>query len=451
MLHLNRHAKSKLTRLTLTGTTLALTALLTACGGGSGSASTALAPPSQNAATLTGSFIDGPVNGLLYKALPSGQSGTTDSKGTFSFQSGDAVTFSIPTPQGNITLGSYQPQPPAGGGTTDVSVLGLVNGPFVAQTLQSLSHSGSSSDLDVSGLSLSATDVSNIQNYINYGATGSGLTTVQMFSTAQNDAMASNGTLQFQSPSQITLNSAASAALQSLTSTGSTQSISTSATVPGNVSLVFGTQTFNNVTTPGWYINYYATSGYRYHMYTTGGVQTTYQSAAQPYATSGNQVTITEPSFTLTHTYDVAYPDFGFFTESSTTGETGQYSYTNIQGTVTVANLQGQTIYMSGPPVCFGQGKYNIRFASALNSSNQLPYALYCGATPISGAFAGTGVAVAATFSADGLPDGKMVKLVDAANVPHYFGLVSGAVSNGVYAEFSPISGYSGLETATPN
>ncbi|MHB1678830.1 MAG: hypothetical protein ACYCSS_15090, partial [Sulfuriferula sp.] len=185
------------------------------------------------------------------------------------------------------------------------------------------------------GLSLSATDVSNIQSYINYGATGSGLTTVQMFSTAQSDAMASTGTLQFQSPSQITLNSAASAALQSLTSTGSTQSISTSATVPGNVSLVFGTQTFNNVTTPGWYVNYYATSGYRYHMYTTGGVQTTYQSAAQPYATSGNQVTITEPSFTLTHTYDVAFPDFGFFTESSTTGETGQYSYTNIQGTVT--------------------------------------------------------------------------------------------------------------------
>ncbi|MHB1678831.1 MAG: hypothetical protein ACYCSS_15095, partial [Sulfuriferula sp.] len=104
-----------------------------------------------------------------------------------------------------------------------------------------------------------------------------------------------------------------------------------------------------------------------------------------------------------------------------------------------------------GPPVCFGQGKYNIRFASALNSSNQLPYALDCGATPISSAFAGTGVAVAATFSADGLPDGKMVKLVDAANVPHYFGLVRGAVSNGVYAEFSPISGYSGLETATPN
>ena len=50
---------------------------------------------STTATKMTGYLIDAPVNGVFYAASPSGQSGTTLSDGSFTYQSGDTVTFTV--------------------------------------------------------------------------------------------------------------------------------------------------------------------------------------------------------------------------------------------------------------------------------------------------------------------------------------------------------------------
>lgn len=74
---------------------LLTTSMLLACsGGGSGSSDTA-------PTAATGVFKDSNVSGLHY-TTSSGQSGTTDASGHYSYMTGDTVTFSI----GGVTLGS---------------------------------------------------------------------------------------------------------------------------------------------------------------------------------------------------------------------------------------------------------------------------------------------------------------------------------------------------------
>lgn len=68
---------------------------LAGCGGGGGAISTP-------ADVQEGSFIDSPVCGLQYETLR--WSGITTQDGTFNFQPGETVTFSI----GNVVLGSTQ-------------------------------------------------------------------------------------------------------------------------------------------------------------------------------------------------------------------------------------------------------------------------------------------------------------------------------------------------------
>ena len=102
------------------------------CGGG-GSSSTPTAAP---AATATGIFLDAPSQGVTYVASPSGLTGTTGANGSFSYGSGDTVTFSLnvggSTP---IVIGSLAPVAPTGGGNAVVFVLTLSNGLQVAQVL----------------------------------------------------------------------------------------------------------------------------------------------------------------------------------------------------------------------------------------------------------------------------------------------------------------------------
>lgn len=59
-------------------------------GGSSGSTGT---PPA--ATSLTGVFLDSPVQGLGYSTTPSGLSGITDANGQFNYNSGDSVTFDL--------------------------------------------------------------------------------------------------------------------------------------------------------------------------------------------------------------------------------------------------------------------------------------------------------------------------------------------------------------------
>jgi hypothetical protein len=432
---------------------VSVTAALGACGGGGGGGTTALSATPTTPAPLTATFVDPPTKGLAYSDSPSGLTGTTDANGSFNYQAGDTVTFSIPTAQGSITVGSYQPVAPQNGGDAVLSVLALPNGSQVAQTLQLLNHSGSSTAEDVSGLSLSAADLQNIRDFIAHGSAPSGLTYDQIFSSAQSNAQLVNSSLQFLTPSQITANSATTTALQSLFTVGisNSQAISASAAVSGKTLLIFGALMSGGTTYTNWFLNYYNANGNRYHMGGTGGVQRAYQSAPQPYTTSGNLLTIVEPTDTLYQNYYYASPDYGFLSETSVSGEQGKYFYINIQGALSLADFVGKTVAMTNPVACTNSGKYEVSFGASLNQSGALPYTATCVAPSGATSQVDAGLAEAATFSTDGLPDSAFLKMIDASGNPHFLGLVSGTASAGVVAEFSPINGYSGLEYVAAN
>lgn len=182
--------------------------VLSACGGGSSStssltpSSTSSPASSSTPSALTGLFVDAPVKGVSYSATPSGLSGTTDSAGTFHYQAGDAVSFSIPAGGGqSIPLGSIAPSAPSGGGSTVLSVLELPAGTQAATVLQTLNTatgqssavaSGSAAPtlMDVSDLQLDPADITNLTAYINSKGSdlGSATSVVSMLQAAQSNA-----------------------------------------------------------------------------------------------------------------------------------------------------------------------------------------------------------------------------------------------------------------------
>ena len=134
--------------------------VLASCGGGGGGSSTT---------TYSGQFIDAPTKGLTYTASPSGLTGTTDANGTFQFQAGDVVSFAIPTSSGAISIGVHSPPTPAS--STEIAILHVStmdNANQVAQTLQSLGGTGSV--IDVSNVTLTSTEKTQINDYIASGA-----------------------------------------------------------------------------------------------------------------------------------------------------------------------------------------------------------------------------------------------------------------------------------------
>ena len=127
-------------------TSIAVLALLTACGGGGGGDSTV--------ATSSGVFVNSPTKGIKYSASPSGLTGTTDENGTYSYKSGDTVTFSLDLGTSVLPLGSTA-SPSA---TTSILSLTVPNGGdpvAVAQVLETLDKSTADGKMDVSGITLS--------------------------------------------------------------------------------------------------------------------------------------------------------------------------------------------------------------------------------------------------------------------------------------------------------
>jgi hypothetical protein len=125
---------------------IAVLGLLTACGGGGGGDSTV--------ATSSGVFVNSPTKGIKYSASPSGLTGTTDENGTYSYKSGDTVTFSLDLGTSVLPLGSTA-SPSA---TTSILSLTVPNGGdpvAVAQVLETLDKSTADGKMDVSGITLS--------------------------------------------------------------------------------------------------------------------------------------------------------------------------------------------------------------------------------------------------------------------------------------------------------
>lgn len=106
--------------------------VISACGGGGGGGGAALPPappppPPPPASVLVGQFKDGNVQGLTFSTAT--QNGMTDAMGTFRYQSGENVEFSI----GGVVIGSAQGQPiltpidlVAGGTSSSTEVLNIV-------------------------------------------------------------------------------------------------------------------------------------------------------------------------------------------------------------------------------------------------------------------------------------------------------------------------------------
>jgi len=82
-------------RILTLGTLSIITSLALVSCGGSSVSNLVEEAVANSTETLKGYFIDAAVEGLEYKATPSGKSGTTDANGTFEYQQGDKVKFHL--------------------------------------------------------------------------------------------------------------------------------------------------------------------------------------------------------------------------------------------------------------------------------------------------------------------------------------------------------------------
>lgn len=231
------------------------------CGGGGGSTSSSPTPPSL--AVLN----DAPVKGVCYSALPSGLNGATSTTGIYQYQPGDNVSFWIKvdgtacgtTPANSlsttaISLGSMIPGTATGSAPVQTFILAMDSGPQAAQVLQALNH-GTTSSMDVSGIILPATHVTNLNTYLaNGGDTSrvSGTPTVQaLFTAIQTNATVAGTPLTPTLLVTAAFETNVSAALATTVATGLGTAPST-ITIPANrlnFGSATGTQMTNGVTT----------------------------------------------------------------------------------------------------------------------------------------------------------------------------------------------------------
>jgi hypothetical protein len=115
---------------------------------------------SEKVATLTGTFIDGPVQGLTYTASPSGITGITGIDGSYKFlQTDTTINFKIGGDAG-VQVASSTPS------TDPLFVGALPNSTLIAQVLVSLNGGASDKNLDVSNVKLDSKTANLITSYI---------------------------------------------------------------------------------------------------------------------------------------------------------------------------------------------------------------------------------------------------------------------------------------------
>lgn len=119
--------------------------LLSACGGSD-------SDPTP-ATTLTGVFIDAPVQGLGYQTA--NHQGITNEKGEFTYQADETVSFFF----NGIDLGSAPAQ-------AKFPVTLLPNSPKLAQIFQTLDHNADTAKIDVSGITLGSALKAQLGNVI---------------------------------------------------------------------------------------------------------------------------------------------------------------------------------------------------------------------------------------------------------------------------------------------
>ncbi len=135
-----------MSRMKVAGVAVSLAVMISACGGGGDSSD-------DSAKVLKGVFTDAPVKGLGYQTVS--RQGTTNAKGEFEYQAGEAVSFFL----NGIRLGQAE-------GQASVPVTLLDNSPAVARILQTLDHDANPAVIDVSGIKLDAATKEKLGNII---------------------------------------------------------------------------------------------------------------------------------------------------------------------------------------------------------------------------------------------------------------------------------------------
>jgi len=150
-------------------TIIFLTAILMGCGGGGGDGTTS----GGGVSTATGIFKDSNVSGLNY--VSGSQSGVTGADGTFTYEVGQSVTFSV----GGVTIGSVTGQSivtpvdlVAGGSSSSMQVQNIVrflmmldvdgdasNGIVISSAVQTMAVNWSQVDFSTTDLSTALTSI----------------------------------------------------------------------------------------------------------------------------------------------------------------------------------------------------------------------------------------------------------------------------------------------------
>lgn len=380
--------------------------LIYGCGGSGGG--TASNTSTTTPTTLSANLIDGPVKGVCYLASPSGTKGTTSATGAYNFVAGDSVTFWIDTSGAGcgataansssttgISLGAVTPTTTSTGATQQTFILSLSTGAQAAETLQALNH-GTTTNMDVSGVTLPAANVSNINSYIatSGGNTGTAPDVVTLFTTAQTAASVAGAALVPNLPVTSTFQNSVVTNLSTTAGTGLGAAPTNFSITPGT--LVFAINSGNiTASTIGGTLG--PTSKARFIYYGNNGVgrrivsgnTTTYGTFALigsgpsvsanlltvdqslTYSVSGNTISSTvskvnksgSPTYDIVSTKTMTYYDgkSGFYTGQSNTSnsvasvavvgtETETFTGADVRLTpVTVSMFAGKVVKFSAP------------------------------------------------------------------------------------------------------
>jgi hypothetical protein len=419
----------------LTGSALIASSILVACGGGSSVGTNGGAAVTS----LAGVLNDAPVKGVCYSAQPSGLHGSTDSAGTYNFNTGDSVTFWIDVSGSGcgataanslsttgISLGAITPIAPTSGGVSQTFVLSLSAGPQVAEALQALNH-GSTSSMDVSGITLANTAslVSNINQYLATGGLSQVTQTLvgTLFQSAQASATvasaALNPALRIVTPASFqtdVVNSLANTVSSGLGTAPTTVSIPAGrivfAVTSGTVITTNAASPFTVTTAPftDGHITYFDGSGngVKVRALNSNTFNTPLANAelSLAYSIAGNVVTKTttlkngsgtvngSATDATTIKYDDGHGSFysGSFTKTFTSGAyssaTGTYSGSNIRLTpLTSSMLAGKTITIAAPACANGISTmtFDANGTTSTNSNCGGEIATYAAATNVPG------------------------------------------------------------------
>lgn len=397
------------------------------CGGGGGG--TASITSTTTPTTLSANLVDGPVKGVCYLASPSGTKGTTSAAGTYGFVAGDSVSFWIDTSGAGcgataansssttgISLGAVTPTSSATGASQQTFILSLSTGAQAAETLQALNH-GTTTNMDVSGVTLPAANVSNINSYIatSGGNTGTAPDVVTLFTTAQTTASVAGAALVPNLPVTNTFQTAVVNNLSTTASSGLGTAPSNFAITPGTLVFAINSGNITATTIAGDVVGptskarflYYGNSGSGRRIVsgntssygtfaltgTTGSANLLTIDQSFTYSVSGNTITSTvskvnksgSPTYDVVSTKTMTYFDgkAGFYTGQATTSpntapsvtvtgtETETFSGADVRLTpLTMAMFAGKVVKFAAPNCTNGVATWTFSADGSFASSD---------------------------------------------------------------------------------